>query len=201
MLSGPDTFDGEVASPLASAAAWVDDLRPQPDQRLTPAAVLVGIVTGDNPGVLLTKRTEALRKHPGQVSFPGGRMDPADASPEEAALREAWEEIGLPRAHVEILGRLRDYATGTNYRVTPVVALITPGFEACLSEAEVEAVFELPLSVVLDPRAPELRETEWQGQRRQYWVWPHERFYIWGATAAILVHLAHRLRASDLAHA
>ncbi len=161
-----------------------------------PAAVLVAIVTGDNPGILLTKRTAAMRRHAGQVSFPGGRIDPGDASAEAAALREAQEEIGLDPALVEVLGRLSDYVTGTGYLVTPVLALVSPGFGTTLSAAEVDAVFELKLSTLLDPAAPERRQAEFAGRMRQYWVWPHPEHFIWGATAAILVHLARRLRAS-----
>ncbi len=161
---------------------------------LVPAAVLVAIVTGDAPGVLLTKRSATLRRHSGQVSFPGGRIDPGDAGAEAAALREAHEEIGLEPGFVDVLGRLSDYITGTGYRVTPVLGLVAPGFVATLSAAEVDAVFELPLSTLMDPAAPERREAEFAGRVRQYWVWPHPEHFVWGATAAILVHLARRLR-------
>ena len=155
--------------------------------------MLVAIVAGPVPGVLLTKRTATLRRHSGQVSFPGGRIDPEDASPEAAALREAHEEIGLDRALVETLGRLGDYVTSTGYRVTPVLALVAPGFTTTLSAAEVDAVFELPLTVLLDPAAPERRQAELGGRVRHYWVWPHPDHFVWGATAAILVQLARRL--------
>ncbi len=161
---------------------------------LVPAAVLVGIVTGPAPGVLLTKRTAHLRQHSGQVSFPGGRIDPGDASPEAAAIREAHEEVGLDPAHVETLGRLRDYVTVSSYRVTPVLALLAPGFVARPSLQEVEAVFQLPLAVLLDPAAPQRHEAMFRGRLRQYWVWPHPEHHVWGATAAMLVHLARRLR-------
>ena len=145
------------------------------------------------PGVLLTKRNANLRRHSGQVSFPGGRIDPGDASPEAAALREAHEEIGLEARFVEVLGRLDDHITGTGYRVTPVLALISPGFTTLLSPEEVDAVFELPLSVLMDPAAPERRQAELAGRTRHYWVWPHPEHFVWGATAAILVQLARRL--------
>ena len=158
-----------------------------------PAAVLVGIVTSAAPGVLLTKRTTTLRRHSGQVSFPGGRIDPGDASPEDAALREAHEEIGLDARFVEVVGRLGDHITGTGYRVTPVVALVSPGFTVTLSPAEVDAVFELELAVLLDPAAPERRQAELAGRMRHYWVWPHPEHFVWGATAAILLQLAQRL--------
>jgi 8-oxo-dGTP pyrophosphatase MutT (NUDIX family) len=155
--------------------------------------VLVAILAGPAPGVLLTQRAATLRRHSGQVSFPGGRIDPEDAGPEAAALREAHEEIGLDRRFVEVLGRLGDYTTGTGYRITPVLALVSPGFTTTLSAAEVDAVFELPLSVVLDPLAPERRQAEFAGRTRHYWVWPHPEHFVWGATAAILVQLARRL--------
>jgi len=195
-LSVPDQDDPATGSWEASAEAWSDaaDLRERTD--LVPAAVLVAIVTGDQPGIVLTKRTATLRRHSGQVSFPGGQIDATDTSAEAAALREAHEEIGLDPAAVEILGRLSDYITGTGYRVTPVLALVSPGFTTSLSAAEVDAVFELPLATLLDPTAPERREAEFAGRLRQYWVWPHPEHFIWGATAAILVHLARRLRGS-----
>jgi 8-oxo-dGTP pyrophosphatase MutT (NUDIX family) len=169
--------------------------------KLVPAAVLVSLVLGAQPGVLLTKRTAHLNKHAGQVSFPGGRIDPGDESPEYAALREADEEIALAPRHVELVGRLEDYVTGTGYRVTPVLGLLPQGAELehlALSPSphEVEAVFSLPLSVVLDPAAPQRRRSHFRGAWREFWVWPHPDHYIWGATAAMLVHLAHRLRSA-----
>jgi 8-oxo-dGTP pyrophosphatase MutT (NUDIX family) len=169
----------------------------QPDLKL--AAVLVPFVLGSMPGVLLTKRTAHLSAHAGQVSFPGGRIDPEDASPEAAALREAQEEIGLDPAQVELAGRLPDYVTGTGYRITPVIGLLPPGvaldmLQLMPSAHEVEAVFELPLAVLLDPDAPQRRRAHFRGRWREFWVWPHPEHYIWGATAGILVNLAARLR-------
>ena len=161
-----------------------------------PAAVLVPFVLGAAPSVLLTKRTAHLNRHAGQVSFPGGRIDATDANAVAAALREAQEEIALDPSNVTVLGPLDDFLTGTGFRITPVVGLLPPGLAFHPSPHEVEAVFELPLSVLLDPDAPQMREREVQGRRRDFWVWPHPRHYIWGATAAILVHLAHALRAS-----
>ena len=166
---------------------------------LVDAAVLVPIVHGPRPGVLLTKRTATLTAHGGQVAFPGGRIEPDDVSIEAAALREAWEEIGLDAAQVELVGRLPDYATGSGFCVHPVVGLLPPGLSFRPSPDEVEAVFVLPLATILDPDAPQQREAEFRGRVRKFWVWPHPEHYIWGATAAILVHLAHRLRAQELA--
>ncbi len=159
-----------------------------------PAAVLVPVVLGAAPSVLLTKRTAHLKKHAGQVSFPGGRIDPEDSGPEAAALREAWEEIGLASAHVDVLGRMTDHVTGTGYRITPVLAALPSGLSFEISPDEVESVFELPLSIVLDPAAPRRQRQHVGGAWREYWVWPHDEHFIWGATAAILVQLAKRLR-------
>ena len=187
----PDPAEA-VALPAASDDAM--DLVRRP---LVPAAVLVGIVGGPAPGILLTKRTAHLTTHGGQVAFPGGRIDPGDASPEAAALREAQEEVGLDPAQVELVGRLPDYATGTGFRVTPVLALLPPGLDLSPAPDEVEAVFHLPLAVLLDPAAPQRRRAEFRGRMREFWVWPHPEHYVWGATAAILVHLAHRLRSAE----
>ena len=160
----------------------------------TPAAVLVPIVDrgSENPAgltVLLTVRAPHLKMHSGQVSFPGGRIDPQDASPEAAALREAREEIGLDAGRVELLGRLPDYLTGTGYRITPVVAVLSPPFELRPDPSEVSEVFEVPLTVLLDPANHRRDSREWQGRARQFFVIAHERHYIWGATAGMLVNL------------
>ena len=183
-----------AAEPLDVAALHGDDASAVLAKAPVPAAVLVPIVLGETPGVLLTKRTAHLSAHAGQVSFPGGRIDPQDAGPEAAALREAWEEIGLDTTAVQVLGRMADHVTGTGYRITPVLALLPPDLTYILSAHEVESVFELPISVVLDPDAPRLQRQHVQGRWREYWVWPHPDHYIWGATAAILVRLAERLR-------
>lgn len=178
-----------------AAPTTSDDALELVDRPLTAAAVLVPLVHGAEPGVLLTLRASHLKDHAGQVAFPGGRMDPGDASPEAAALREAQEEIGLPPGQVELAGRLPDYATGTGYRITPVLGLLPSGLALSPREEEVAAIFTLPLATLLDPAAPQRRQAEWRGRQREFWVWPHPEHYVWGATAAILVHLAGRLRA------
>ncbi|MDI3305568.1 MAG: CoA pyrophosphatase [Acetobacteraceae bacterium] len=163
-------------------------------ERIIPAAVLVPIVLHPEPTVLLTLRAAKLSSHAGQVSFPGGRIERGE-TPEAAALREAAEEVGLDPRLPELIGRLPDHLTGTGFRMTPVVALVPAPLNLKPDPAEVEEPFELPLSVVLDPKAPERRSAEWKGRKREFWVWPHERHYIWGATAAVLVNLARVLRA------
>jgi 8-oxo-dGTP pyrophosphatase MutT (NUDIX family) len=162
--------------------------------------VLVPIVAhAEGLALLLTRRAAHLKFHPGQVSFPGGRVDPADSGPEATALREAEEEIGLPAARVETLGRLPEYLTGTNYRITPVVGIVTPPLALRPDPAEVEEVFELPLAVVLDPANHRRESREWRGAMRQYFVIPHDRHFIWGATAGMLVNLYRHLAQGRLA--
>lgn len=166
-------------------------LADKPDAALTPAAVLVPII--DHPGalhVLLTKRNHGLRNHGGQISFPGGRIDAADPHPIDAALREAEEEVGLPRGHVEIAGTLAPYRTGTGFSITPVVGLVRPGWPLRLNHAEVAAAFEVPLAFLIDPANRQRHSGIWKGQRRHYYAMPYQEHYIWGATAAMLVNLA-----------
>ena len=191
-------LSGDTAPPEAVAAlATSDDAHDLITGPLRPAAVLVPIIHGDAPGILLTQRAAHLNAHAGQVSFPGGRIEPGDASPEAAALREAEEEIGLAPGHVELAGRLPDYVTGTGFLITPVLGLLPDGLVLTPSPDEVAEIFMLPLSTLLDPDAPERRTRMFRGRERHFWVWPHEHHYIWGATAAILVHLANRLRAQN----
>lgn len=164
------------------------------DLRFRDAAVLVGIV--DNPvggqGILLTRRSATLTHHGGQVSFPGGRIDPDDAGPQDAALREAWEEIRLPQSHVEPLGYLDPHVTITGFRVVPLVARLHPGFALRADPAEVDEVFEAPLQHLLDRRYLQRKEGEFRGQRCHYWQVCHGAHRIWGATAAMLVDLRQR---------
>jgi len=192
----PAEITARLADPAALAlvgptvANDAEGLRPE---RLIASAVLVPIVLHRAPTVLLTLRAARLSAHAGQVSFPGGRIE-AGETPEAAAVREAAEEVGLDPRLPELLGRLPEHATGTGYRIIPVVGLVPAPLNLTPDPGEVEEHFELPLSVILDPAAPERRSAEWKGQRRDFWVWPHDRHYIWGATAAILVNLARVLR-------
>lgn len=161
-----------------------------PAQR-TPAAVLVPIVCrAEGMTVLLTQRTEHLDDHAGQISFPGGRSEPEDSGPEATALRETEEEIGLPRARVEILGLLPEYHTVTGFCVTPVVGLVEPPFSLMPDEFEVAEVFEVPLAFLLDPANHQRHNYEYEGRTRQYYAMPYQGRYIWGATAAMLVNLS-----------
>jgi len=160
----------------------------------TPAAVLIAITEREHPGVILTQRTETLRKHAGQVAFPGGRVDPGDVDAVAAALREAEEEIGLPPARVEVVGTASSYRTGTGFSITPVIGVVPPDLHLIPQEAEVAAVFEVPLAFLLDEANRALREADWKGARRQYYEYLWEDRRIWGATAAMIVNLAPRLR-------
>ena len=156
----------------------------------TVAAVRVPIVThASGLTVVFTRRTAHLKHHSGQVSFPGGRAEPADPGPEFTALRETEEELGLARARVEVLARLPEYFTRTGFRVTPVIGVIVPPLELVPDAREVDAVFEVPLAFLLDP-ANHRRETrEFGGRSASYYVIEHDGQRIWGATAGMLVNL------------
>ncbi len=145
--------------------------------------------------MLLTLRTEHLRDHPGQISFPGGRVEKEDVSPEHTALREAQEEIGLSPGHVEIIGFLPEYRTVTGYRITPVVAFLTPPFELRPDPSEVAEVFEVPLSFLMNPANHQRHAREHQGVMRHFFAMPYGRHFIWGATAGIIVTLERALSA------
>lgn len=160
---------------------------------IRPAAVLIPVVDHPEPTVLLTLRASALSTHAGQVAFPGGRIDPEDASPLAAALREAEEEIGLDRRHVEPLGYLDLYLSGTGFRIMPTVARVTPGFRLTLNHAEVEDTFEVPLAFVMGPENHQRHSREWRGIMRTYYAMPFGDRYIWGVTAGILRNLYERL--------
>jgi 8-oxo-dGTP pyrophosphatase MutT (NUDIX family) len=186
-----------TTEPLSGEVAHGDDVLEVLDRAPVPAAVLVPFILSTPPAILLTKRNTHLSKHAGQVSFPGGRIDPHDPNPEAAALREAEEEIGLDPSRVEVVGRMADYVTGTGFCITPVIGLLPPGLPLHPAPEEVEAVFEFPIETLLDPDAPKRQRHHVRGIWREYWVWPHPEHYIWGATAAILVHLAQKLRALE----
>jgi 8-oxo-dGTP pyrophosphatase MutT (NUDIX family) len=174
----------------------------EPDQPIHPAAVLIGLIRhSDGLTVLLTRRASRLRKHPGQIAFPGGRCDADDASFEHTALREAFEEVGLVSRHAEVLGQMPQYQTGTGYRITPVLALITPGLAWTLAPDEVDQVFEVPLEFLMNPRNHQRRRMLAADGHRDFFAMPWtepqagEEFFIWGATAAMLRNLYRMLAA------
>ena len=162
------------------------------------AAVLVPVVEhASGACVLLTERASGLRNHSGQIAFPGGRMDPDDASPIHTALREAEEEIGLPGAFVRPLGYLDPYLSSSNFFVLPVVALVAPGAPLAPNPQEVADIFEVPLAFLMDESNHELHARPWRGAIRQYYAMPFGRHYIWGVTAGIVRNLYERLYADD----
>jgi 8-oxo-dGTP pyrophosphatase MutT (NUDIX family) len=159
-------------------------------QKLIPAAVLVPLVERpDGLYVLLTQRTAHLRDHAGQVSFPGGRIEPEDASPAAAALRETFEEIGVGAEYIQVVGYLDTYLTVTGYSVVPVVGFVRPGFTLAVDEFEVASVFEVPLDLILDPANHVVRRKEFHGVEVGYYEIPFAERHIWGATAGMLVGL------------
>ncbi|MGH8807489.1 MAG: CoA pyrophosphatase [Noviherbaspirillum sp.] len=164
----------------------------------TPASVLMPLVAREQgPTLLLTQRTAHLNDHAGQISLPGGRVDESDATAIETALRETEEEVGLHRRHLEVLGTLPEYFTGTGFRVTPVVALVRPPFELRADPFEVAEIFEVPLAFLMDGAHHQRRTIDLPNGlgRRTFYAMPYERFFIWGATAAMLRNLFHFLRA------
>ena len=162
----------------------------QRDREIRPAAVLVPLVRRESGlTVLFTRRTAHLNDHAGQISFPGGRSEPGDAYAAETALREAAEEIGLAAARVEVLGELHKYVTVTGYRVTPVVGLVAPPLELRPDDFEVAEVFEVPLEFLLDPANHQRNSVIHEGRERHYYAIPYRQYYIWGATAGMLMNL------------
>jgi 8-oxo-dGTP pyrophosphatase MutT (NUDIX family) len=163
------------------------------EQPIRAAAVLVGVVDHPVPSVLLTQRAAHLNDHAGQISFPGGKIDATDASPLEAALREAEEEIGLERQFIDPIGYLDLYGTSFGFRILPAVARIRPGFSLRINQAEVDDAFEVPLPFLMDPTNHQMHSKEFRGVQRNFYAMPYEERYIWGATAGILRVLYERI--------
>lgn len=165
-----------------------------PNSAWTEAAVLVAVTDRARPGIILTQRTDQLKRHAGQVAFPGGRIDPGDVSPEAAALREAMEEIALDPAQVDLVGAADRYRTVTGFQVTPVLGVVPPDLPLSPAPGEVSAIFEVPLDFLFDDTNHQEVSVEWQGRMRHYYEFFWEDRRIWGATAAMIVNLSRRLR-------
>ena len=192
------TVPRSLADPLAQGARGDLDLNPAMWERAgvtatKPAAVLIPIVDRSEPMVLLTLRTQELTNHAGQVAFPGGKIDPADASPVAAALREAKEEIGLAPTLVEPLGYLDLYLTFTGFRILPTVARVKPDFKLTLNPWEVTEAFEVPLAFLMTPANHQRQSRDWRGITREFYAMPYENRYIWGITAGIVRNLYERI--------
>lgn len=187
------------SSPANWSPEFTDEHRLRSEAKpLTPASVLMPIVERPQGLTLLfTQRTVHLTDHGGQVSFPGGRADQDDESATHTALRETEEEIGLKRTHIEVIGTLPDYMTGTGYQVTPVVALVAPPFTLRAEPFEVAEIFEVPLAFLMNGLHHQRRTVDLPNGagRRTFYAMPYERFFIWGATAGMLRNLFHFLRA------
>ena len=176
------------------------DLNPEiklPEERkLRAAAILIPIIEKNGElHVILTMRSSALKHHPGQIAFPGGKLDESDKSLEDAALREAFEEIGLPQAKVNVLGNLPTHETVTGFTVTPVVAHVTSDFDEVPEPGEVAEVFTVPLAFLTEPSNFQIEYRRWRGQKRYYYTIPYGPYYIWGATARMLKMLNETLAA------
>lgn len=158
-------------------------------ERRRPAAVLIPVVEREGGLTLLfTRRSDDLPVHPGQISFPGGRAEAHDDGPADTALRETEEEIGVHRRHIEIIGQLDLYRTRTGFEITPVVGLLKPPFEMSADPAEVQEIFEVPLPFFLDRANHQRHSREWNNQTRSFYAMPYGDYYIWGATAGMLVN-------------
>jgi len=199
-VAGPDPHTA-LRDALARPGAGSSDFDLNPDvvlpegRILRPAAVLVPVQdTGGELRLILTKRASGLKHHPGQIAFPGGKVDAGDAGAEEAALREAEEEIGLPRRAVEVIGNLPSHETVTGFTVTPVLGLVRKVFEPRPEPGEVAEVFTVPLAHVTCPARFSVQSRYWRRQRRYYYTVPYGPYYIWGATARILRVLAERMQ-------
>lgn len=199
-----DDFRRRAAHEKAPFAdADYGDHRLNPDMRdlivrdgLRDAAVLIPVVDrGDEASVILTKRTEKLRSHSGQIAFPGGRLDATDPTPEYAALRETEEEIGLSPRFIEVVGRMPDYVSSSGFRIAPILSVVRPDFRLTINPDEVDDAFEVPLSFLMDPANHTRDSRIWQEKERYFYTMPFGERYIWGVTAGIIRTLYERLYA------
>ena len=179
--------------PLMSDARFADL------DRTADAAVLIAVTERDNPTVLLTQRPRTMRDHPGQVAFPGGKLDEGEDAI-EAALREAWEELAIPREHVRLIGTTDRYQTGTGFDITPVLATVPHDLPIRPDPREVESWFECPLDKLMDASQWDRNEVFWKGAMREYLEMDHEGYRIWGVTAAICWNLSRRIAWLDGGH-
>ena len=202
LTNDPAAFAARARARLSAAAGNAAgtpsdyDLNPQMSTQpgeLRAAAVLVPVIARTPLTLLLTQRTHTLARHPGQIAFPGGRIDDTDEGPAAAALREAAEEIGLAAELVMPLGFLDTYITGTGYAISPLLALVEPDFTLNLAPAEVADAFEVPLAFLMDEANHQTHTRIWQGAERRFYAMPFENRYIWGATAGILKNMHERL--------
>ncbi|MEM9501546.1 MAG: CoA pyrophosphatase [Pseudomonadota bacterium] len=196
-----DLFDQLSAAFEEGHRADLPDLLSDADfalnERSTPAAVLIAVTERSNPSVILTQRPRGMRDHPGQVAFPGGKIDHGEDAI-TAALREAEEELALPREAVQVVGASDEYQTGTGFCVTPVLGVVPPDLELVPNQAEVEAWFEAPLDLLLDRSNWQTNEVYWRGAQRRYLEMNYEGFRIWGVTAAIIANLSRRISLKGL---
>lgn len=187
-LNDPDITPARGDHDADPVMKKIAEIRP-----IRPAAVLVPVVDHPEPTVLLTQRAAHLPDHPGQISFPGGKIDKTDDSPRASALREAEEEIGLDHSFVEPLGYLDLYMTTLGYRIVPVIARVRPGFQLTLNTSEVDNTFEVPLAFLMELKNHQRHARDWQGMTRHYYAIPYGERYIWGVTAGILRNLYDRI--------
>ncbi|MCA3442536.1 MAG: CoA pyrophosphatase [Rhodobacter sp.] len=194
----PGTLSRALAQPLCGSSDF--DLNPElrlpPDRVLRPAGVLIAVRCGPTGAdLILTKRSSRLKHHPGQIAFPGGKVEPGDGGPVGAALRESREEVGLPQDRVTVLGTLPQHETVTGFLVTPVLGIVSGDFTPLPEAGEVDEVFAVPLAHVTAPENFTIERRRWRGDWRRYYAVPYGPYYIWGATARILRGLADRLSA------
>lgn len=193
LTDAPDPRQGDLLSSTGEhelSPNLAEIIRETPQR---PAAVLVPVIAREAPTVLLTQRTTNLPTHAGQISFPGGKLDPGDPDVLATALREAEEEVGLAPGYADPLGFLDPYVSGTGFRIVPVVALISPAFEMTINRGEVDEAFEVPLEFLMTPGNYARHSREWKGMQRSFYAVPYGERYIWGITAGILRKLYERL--------